>query len=66
MFTDENTSGYSKLCLQLMNAELVDAIKEIEPYTDAYYEEEKRASEEILKKWDNQLCEVVDFFFKEV
>jgi hypothetical protein len=63
MFTEENTEGFSKVVLDGMNAELKEALKEFEFGTQEYYKEEKRASEEILKKYDAQLCEVIDFFF---
>jgi len=65
MFDEFNTEGYSKLCLKQMNIELEEALEGFEYGTDAYYEEEKRASEDILKKWDAEMCAVVDFFFKE-
>lgn len=64
MFTDENTEGYSETTLKVMNAELEEALKGLEYGTPEYYEEEKRASEVILKKYDAELCSVVDFFFK--
>ena len=64
MFTDENTEGYSKIALKLMNDELNQALKGVEYETQEYYEEEKRASEEILKKYDDELCKVIDFFFE--
>jgi hypothetical protein len=63
MFTDENTKGYSETCLKYMNQELEEALKDFEYGTPKYWEEEKRASEEILKKWDEKMCEVADFFF---
>jgi hypothetical protein len=65
MFTDENTEGYSKAALEIMNAELKNALEGLELGTQGYYEEEKRASEEILKKYDAELCAVVNFFFEE-
>ena len=65
MFTEENTEGFSKVILDAMNAELREALKGFEFGTQEYYEEEKRASEAILKKYDSQLCGVIDFFFGE-
>ena len=64
MFTQDNTEGYSKAVLIAMNAELKEALEGFEFETQGYYEEEKRASEEILKKYDAKLCEVIDFFFE--
>ena len=65
MFDELNTNGYSKVVLDQMNAELEEALKRLEFGTPEYYEEEKKASEEILKKYDAQLCEVIDYFFGE-
>jgi hypothetical protein len=65
MFTEDNTEVFSKVVLDAMNAELEEALKNLEYGTGAYYEEEKRASEEILKKYDADLCAVIDYFFGE-
>lgn len=44
MFTNDNTEGFTA-------AQLETELNGLEPYTTEYYEEEKRASHIILKKW---------------
>lgn len=51
MFTNDNTEGFTAAQLEAMNAELETELNGLEPYTTEYYEEEKRASHIILKKW---------------
>ena len=51
MFTDDNTEGFSNDEIESMNEELKRELEGFEPYTTEYYEEEKRASEAILKKY---------------
>jgi putative transposon-encoded protein len=52
MFTEDNTEGFTKEQLDVMNEALTEALKGFEYGTPGYFEEEKRESELITKKME--------------
>ena len=47
MFTKENTDGYTKIGLELLNQELDERLAGIEPGTDEYHTIEKNFADEV-------------------